>query len=393
VSLLTRDKIKTLSRELEGPFVSIFMPAYQAGPDTQQNPIRFKVLVGQAEERLIEEGLQAADVRKLLEPARELLNDYDFWQHQNSGLAVYLSPGLFQTYRLPLKFEELVMVSDTSFHFKPLLPLLSDDGQFYILAISQNALRLFQGTRHSIQELDLQDVPHSLAEALRFDDSERQLQFHTATPDVQGGGPVADQSAIYHGHAGDEDNKKTDILRYFQQVDRGLKDFLKDDPAPLILAGVEYLFPIYKEANTYQHLLDEGIVGNPDKLKPDELHQQAWPVIQPYFEQARQEAMARFMEMANNSEAASADIREIVPAAYYGRVETLFVPLTLQQWGSFDPNSSTVNLHDELLPGDEELYDLAAVQTLINGGIVYAVEPDKAPGSAPVAAIFRYSIR
>jgi hypothetical protein len=30
-----------------------------------------------------------------------------------------------------------------------------------------------------------------------------------------------------------------------------------------VLAGVEYLLPIYREANTYPHLLAEGIHGNP----------------------------------------------------------------------------------------------------------------------------------
>jgi len=42
--------------------------------------------------------------------------------------------------------------------------------------------------------------------------------------------------------------------------------------APLVLAGVEYLFPIYQEANTYPDLVEEGITGNPENLKPEELH-------------------------------------------------------------------------------------------------------------------------
>jgi len=47
-------------------------------------------------------------------------------------------------------------------------------------------------------------------------------------------------------------------------------------------------------------------------------------------------------------------------------------------------------LHEEAKPGDEDLLDLAAVQTLLNGGTVYAVELEKVPDGASLAAVFRY---
>jgi hypothetical protein len=47
----------------------------------------------------------------------------------------------------------LVIVSER-FHVKPLLPLLSGDGRFYVLALSQNEIRLLQGTRYSVEQVD-----------------------------------------------------------------------------------------------------------------------------------------------------------------------------------------------------------------------------------------------
>ncbi len=38
-----------------------------------------------------------------------------------------------------------------------------------------------------------------------------------------------------------------------------MKPFVQDNPIPVIFMGVQYLFPIYKEANTHQHLLDKFI--------------------------------------------------------------------------------------------------------------------------------------
>jgi hypothetical protein len=361
------------------------MPTRRAGPETRENSIRFKNLVKQAEAQLIENGRRAPEVREFSQPLQELINDHEFWQHQDDSLAVFFSPDLLQTYRLPLNLKELVIINNR-FHLKPLMPLLSDDGQFYILALSQNDIKLFEASRHSIQEIELEGVPTNQAEALRHDEPLKQLQFHTktaepASADIRGG--------MFHGQGGGEDDFKNNYLRFFQKVDEGLRRYLKDDH-PLILAGVEYLHPLYREANTYLHLVPEqGVEGNPFNLKPQELHEQAWAIMEPYFLQAKQDAMAQYASMVHNGQA-SGDINEVVPAAHYGKVDKLFVAVDAEQWGQFDPETSTLQLHEEPQPGDEDLLDLAAMQTLLNGGVIYAMEFMDIPDDTPVAAVFRY---
>ena len=66
------------------------------------------------------------------------------------------------------------------------------------------------------------------------------------------------------------------------------------------------------------------------------------------------------------------------------------MPVGQQLWGEFDPDTMTVDLHPEPEPDDEDMLDFAAIHTLLNGGTVYAVEPEKVPDEAPAAAIFRY---
>jgi hypothetical protein len=384
MDVLTRDELRALIEEHDEPCVSVFMPTHRVGTEAQQDPIRLNNLLGEVEELLVAGGLRAPEARKLLEPARQLLEDNLFWQHQSDGLAIFLSSDMFRYYRLPFDFEELVVVTDR-FHIKPLLPLLSNDGRFYVLALSQNEVRLLQGTHYSIRELELEDVPGSLAEALRYDDPEKQIQFHTQTPGRRG-----DRGAIFHGHGVVTDDEKQDILRYFQLVDKGLhQDLLQDERTPLVLAGVEYLLPIYREATNYSHVLEEEIEGNPELLSAKELHGRAWAIVQPYFQQAQKEAVAQYEQLAD-TERVSKDIRRIVPAAHYGQVDTLFVAVSLQQWGTFDPDTNTIHLHAEAEPGDEDLLDSAVVQTLLHGGTVYALAPEKVPGGVPLAALFRY---
>src|SRR4030066_1457447 len=277
MNVLTRNNLNLLMAVHKGPCVSVFMPMHRSGPETQQDPIRLKNLIREAEERLMTRGVPAPEARELLESAQKLLQGDLFHQHQSDGLGMFLSPEVFRTYSLPFVFKELVIVTDR-FHIRPLLPLLSGDGRYYILALSQNKVRLLQGTHYSVNEVSLTDVPKNLAETLRDDDSWKDLQMHSALSGGQG-----TFSSVTHGS---EVDSKENIKRYFRRIDKGLHELLKDERAPFMLAGVDYLHPIYKEVNTYPHLMEDGIGGNPEHVSAEELHAEAWTVVKPYFQKA-----------------------------------------------------------------------------------------------------------
>lgn len=383
MNTLSGEELKILTQKQEGLCVSIFMPTHRAGAETQQNPIRFRNLLREAEDRLLENGLRTQGVKELLAPAKEVSSNPLFWQHQGDGLVMYISSSVFRCYRLPMDLNELLVVTDR-FHLKPLLPMLSDD-RFYVLALSQNQVRLFKGNRQGISEVDLEGVPKSLAEALQNDDFGKQLRSHTGASLGSG-----DRSTMFHGQgAGVDVDKKNNILRYFHLLDKGLSELLRDERSPLVLAGVDYLFPIYRETNSYPNLLDKGVPGSPEGLSEEQLHKEAWTIVQPGFQRVQQEAVALYMQSVGTG-LASSDVKEIVQAACHGRVGSLFVAIGCQQWGNFDSDSDEVYLHREAEPGDEDLLDLAAIQTFLNGGTVYAVSPEDVPDSGPMAAIFRY---
>ncbi|GIV77725.1 MAG: hypothetical protein KatS3mg050_2119 [Litorilinea sp.] len=368
--------------------VSIYLPTQTAGPEIEQNPIQLKNLLNEAEEKLVQGGVRAAEAREWLEKARSYLDDRYFWQHQSHGLALFIEGATTRLYRLPLEFKPEVVVSDR-FHITPLLPLLSGDGLFYLLALSQKQARLFQGSRFEIEEVPVEEMPKSLADALRYDEFEPQTQYHSAdAPGAAGGGQI-----IFHGHGGGEEDRKVHLARYLQGIDRALAEVLQKEQAPLVLAGVDYLLGIYREVNTYDHLLEEAILGNPDDLSAQELHQRAWPLVEPVFRAPRQEAAERYKALAGTGKTAN-DIQEIVPAAYQGRIDVLFLTREHHVWGTFDVESQRVHLDEAPGPDNEDLCDLAAAHTFLNRGKVYVVDPDQEPDAMPdtngLAAIFRY---
>lgn len=389
MSLLSIDELKTLVEQSQTPCVSLYMPTYRAGLEVQQNSIRFKNLIKQAEAQLQQEySLRHDDALTLLQPAMELDKDA-FWQCQNAGLAIFVAEGFVRSYRLPLDFAESVIVGDR-FHLKPLLPLLTGDGRFYVLALSQQDIRLFEGTRYGIEEIELEDVPNTVDEALMYDETAKDGQFRIATSKGGTDNPFPHPGASHGQGSPDRDEPQTDILQFFHRVDQGIHKYVQGQEVPLVLAGVEYLLPLYQKANTYPHLINQIIaVENFSVLDLEKLHQQAWAIVEPQYTEAQHAAIDLYHELAGTGRATS-DLKEAVSGAYYGRVDQLFVALNMQKWGNFDPQENQLQVHSDAEPGDQDLLNEAAVQTLLNGGTVYAVEPEAIPDNAPLAAVFRY---
>jgi hypothetical protein len=104
------------------------------------------------------------------------------------------------------------------------------------------------------------------------------------------------------------------IERYLNLLDTGLKAIFHEKQAPLILAGVDYLLPIYHRVSEYAHIMKEGITGSPEHLRPEELQEQAWTIVEPYIRQAMEKVVEQYQQLAVTAKATD-NIEEIVAAA------------------------------------------------------------------------------
>jgi hypothetical protein len=373
--------LQMLAEKQNETSISIYMPTYPT--DAEQNRIRFKNRYEVARKMVDEFEIGDAPAAEVLGSVGRLLDHQAFWQQQSDGLALFFSSEVFEAYRLPLAFEELVVITDR-FHIKPLMPLVTSDTHFYVLALSQSRVRLFLCTRMGIKTLDLAGMPNGLDDALKYDDLEKQLQFHTGT-----GGFGGKRPAVFHGHGVGPDDAKKRILRYFRKIDRGLHGALHDEGYPLVLAGVNYILPIYREASSYPNLLEQTIPGNPDEMDKESLHKKAWALIEPHAKKAQKEAARKYRDLVGTGKT-SKNLKEIISSAHHGRVGVLFIARDVQHWGRFDLASGMMEVHRTQGPGDEDLLNLAAVQTLIKGGDVYVVASDEIPDDALATALYRY---
>jgi hypothetical protein len=383
--ILSEEELELLLEKPGGTCVSIYMPTPELGREKRKHPIKLKNLLRDVEQEFLKIKMRPASVKSFLKPLQKLIADSGFWLKQSAGLAILMNSRSIRAFSLPFECEEIVVVSDR-YHLKPVLTLLSGNQEFCILALSQNQVKFFQCTPYGIQEIELKNVPSSLEEALKYDDPERQLQFHTQTSGVTG---KDQRAAMFHGHGTGVDDSKDNILRFFREVEKGLQSLPMAKKKPLMLAGVEYLHAIYRSVNTNPRLLEAGIQGNIEKLSPEELLEKGWSVAQSNFKNKREEELARYNEL-KGSDLACADIKKIVLAAHEGRIDTLFVESGSEQWGYFDIEMRSVTLNPSRKLGAYDLTDYAAVQTYLKGGKVYLAEAREIPEISKCAALFRY---
>jgi hypothetical protein len=360
----------------------LYIPTHRSGPETQQDPIRLKNLIRRAEERLVAAGIRRRDASEVLRPARELIEDEAFWRHQTEGLALFLRAGWSRWYRLPLSFEEMVVVSDR-FHVSALLPLLTGDGRFFVLALSENEARLLAGTRSAVHVVNVPGLPAGVRDALRYDDPQRERGSHAA----ERGGPGA--RVVVHGQGIGAEVQKERLGRYLQAVDGAVRRSLREQQAPLVLAGVGYVRAMYRDINTYPRLLEAGITGSPDRTSSEELHTRAWALVEPLFARDRDGAAAACREALGTGRA-SASLEDVLTAAEAGRIDVLFVPTGAHVLSASHASAGVSDADGGQELGGGDPIEQAVVGTILNAGTVYAVPEREMPDRAPLAALFRY---
>lgn len=394
MDLFNRDELKRLAGLQDDLCISLYMPTRRFRSDWSQNTTRFKNLLTDVRDQLREQEYRENEIDQILESARRLLDRPGFWRDLSDGLAVFITKEATESYRLPLSFDEVAIVEDR-FHLKPLFPLIAANNRFYLLALSQNDVRLYQGTHQTISEVEAAEIPSNIVTAIQQyeEPPEQGLQSHAGGQASSPDGGRLDQVRHGQGSADDRSREpKNQIKRFFRKINDSVSDYIGDEEVPLVLAGVSEYLPLYKQVNSYPHLVEDKIVsGNPERLEVNELHRRAWDIVESVILELQQEEVDRFEQLYyQDGEMASDDFHEIIPACVYSRVDSLFVPVGQYRWGRYDPDTNTVSVHESKKPGDGDLLNYAAVQSYLNGASVHALRPENMPGGRSIAAIFRY---
>lgn len=379
---LTSELLDEISSSHEPPYLSLYLPTHRHFPENQQDPIRFRNLVKELGAAL-RQRYPAVDAQPLLAPFEALSREEIFWRHTLDGLAVLGRPGFFQAWRIPQPVAEMAAVGD-SFHTNPLRRFLQSMDRFQVLGLSLNKIRLFEGNRHALEELELaQGVPRTIEDALGVELTEP----HQTT--VSYGG-VGASNRIHHSHGGKADEADSDAERFFRVVDRAvLESYSKPSGLPLLLAALPEHHHPFHQVSQNPFLIEDGIRVNPDALSIEELRVLAWQTIEPRY-QARLTSLCEEFEEARAKGVGRDNLAQVAEASIFGRVATLLIEADRQIAGRLNGATGRV---EQATPEDPEVHDLLGDLGEVvakKGGEVVVVPAERMPSRTGLAATYRY---
>ncbi len=353
--------------------VSLYLPTHRAGREVTQDPVVLRRLVASAAEEVTD--------GEFLAPAASLVDDREFWAHGSAGLAVLAGDDGTTVIRLAEPTDEFMVVSDR-YHLKPLMAALARRVEFDVLAISRHSVRLVTVAGSRAAEIDVAELPTSMPDALRWDDREPQLQSHSGNR--TGGGQV---TATFHGQGSANDSRDVDLERYLHLVDHAIADHRAGSTRPLVLAGVDDIVGAYRKVTRCHHVVHDHVAGSPDQLRAQELADRARVFVPPSAADAERTARESFL---TDAAATVRTVEQAVIAAAAGQVASIFVPADREYWGRYRPGHRVLDEHDTRGPGDHDLSDVAAAETVRHGGQAFVVSESDMPGGGTAAATLRY---
>jgi hypothetical protein len=364
--------------------ISLYLPTHRSGAQVNEmeDNIAFKHFLQEVVNGLKSEGVDQARIQHLLEPAYDLLSNEAFWRNLDQGLAVFIAEDFFKFIKMP-DVPAREMLINSTFMVKPLVNAMTVNEYFYLLVVSKKQAKFFKANAFGMQQIQIDELPNGIDDVVHLEEKVDQKLFRT---DTSGAG----KGASFHGHGAGKPDEKENIAMYLEEVDETLwEEVLHNENVPLLLAGVEYLLPIYKSVSHYKNIWDEVITGSHEHDDLNSLYQLARQVMEPYFQERTKKALALYGNQSATALTSSIPA-DIVPAAHYSRIAHLFVLKGSHLWGSFNEMENILTVHDAKEEGDECLVDKAVIKTILNGGDVHFVSKEDLPAESNMAALMRY---
>lgn len=381
MELLNKEFIQELQTIDQEPCLSLYMPTHRSHPEKQQDPIRYKNLLKQLEESLLQK-YSASEVKKYMEPMEALVNDDSLWNHTSNGLAVFSATGFFKIVGLPVSVDELAMVAD-SFHTKPLRQYMQSTDRYHVLGLSLKEIRLFEGNRHTLVEVEL----NAYTSKNNVDATGDEL-----TDSIFNGASGTENLSTHNDDAGNKkDEEEKDAEQFFRTVANVIYErYSKPTGWPLILAALPDHHSLFQKVNKNPLLLSKSIAINPTSVSTDKLVNLAWEIMEPEYLLKLDSFVSRFEQSKANGKG-SDDIKEVATAAVEGRVDTLLIEadrmIAIRITNLVTGNTQKKDLSNPKV--DDLLDDMAELVTKM-GGQVMVLPTEKMPSKTGLAAIFRY---
>jgi len=370
VDIPTRSEFATLSSARADACVSIYLKTTPVTQEVGASRIEFGNLMREAQSQLQESGFDKRRLATLFDGLSDLLDDDEFWRYQANSLAVFATPDSIRAYRLANDLLSLVQVSDR-FHLKPLLRAITFPHSAFILALSENAVRLVE--MHADLPPEVVKVPDMPKDA------------------ASSAGKTTLNDRTFSGRIHGSEGQNVRLQQYVRKVDAALRQVLSGRETPLVLAATGRVASIFAHTCSYPHFLKDTIADSPDQFTEAELTSKARPILDNAYAAEIAEIHALFERRAGESRTTT-DISDAARIATFGGIDTLLIDIDTTVPGFVDDESGAVAFVDK---DDAKAYgvvDEIAARALASGARVMGVRRDDIPGKGELAAVLRYPV-
>lgn len=370
VDVPTRPEFKALNEIRGDACVSIYFGTTPLTQEADASRIELGNLARQAYAQLEAAGFDKRRLASLAEHFDDLAEDEEFWRLQANSLAVLATPDRLRTFRLANALSPMVVVSDR-FHLKPLLRAVTFPNSAFVLALSENAVRLVEiHAELPAVAVKVDGLPKDAASAL----GKSTLNDRSPSRRIQG-----------------SEGQNVRLRQYARLVDAALRPVLAGRETPLILAATGRLASIYRSVNSYPGLLEDGIETSPDRTPDAELAEAARPLLDAAYAAELAELKALYANRASEGRA-TADVAQAARAATFGAIDTLLVDIDAVVPGTVDEGTGEVAFSEKSELANYGVVDEIAGRALGSGARVLGVRKTDLPGGGDLAAILRYAV-
>lgn len=363
----TNQDIARLNSIAGGTCISIYVPTTPLTQKIGEARLAFRHLISEAVKQAGAAGRDKHEVSEIEASLLHLAEDDNFWRVQANSLAVFATVNSVTSFRLANRIERSVMVSDR-FHVLPLLRAVTFSHEAFVLALSENGVRLVQV---------FSDMP---AKRVKVPGLPKNAASHA------GKATLNDKSSFTRIHG--EEGQRVQHLSYLRAIDAALRPILSGRDTPLIIAAVDPLAHLYPHVSTYPRTAQKQIRISPDSAKDGELARLAIPVLDDVYADDLKTAAERFADKASSGHTAT-DLTDVARAATYGAVDTLFADMNDSRPGLIDDKGHLTFAKTETAE-NYRLVDEVTRRVILNGGRVFSIRAGDVPGGRSVGAILRY---
>jgi hypothetical protein len=342
---------------------------------------RLRKAIRRVEGELKDRRADPATIESLMQPIDDLAATAETAGLWGNALILFRSPDMFRYFLLYRRTPEVESLEER-FQVRPLLPVFAREQRYHLLGLSRRHIRLWHCRQHLAQEADIGAVvPQDMKIWLNTRQPDHVLDNRSA-----GGVSVGSMKGVSFGTSTDRERENNEYLyHFFKSVDKGVNTLLRNDPTRLLLAGAEHEVAMFRKLSDYPRMFEKAVPAPPDGLPIRELHERATQVVMQLRSESLEKALTDF-EKHRDAGRVSSDAREIVKAAWEGRVADFFLLESAALRGTCNEETHEVETSNPR----EDLLNAAALETVRHGGRVFALAAEDMPEPREVVAALRF---